>query len=375
MSAGGWPAAVNDGGVEAAARALGLSVVRGHGRHLALAPCPACRAATRGSHDQAGPVGITADGAGWRCFRCDARGDATSLVAWLVTGSASPARERWAEVRRACAAAGLCDGAPGAPPPATAAERQATAEEVARPPPRRPPADEVARLWASCAPVTDDDEAAGWLQSRRIDPGQVLLYDLARALPRDARVPRWAWAPPGDEPRGGTWPALGYRLLVPLYDDAGSVGSVRARRVVARDDGRPKAIGPSGCELRGVCMANALGRLMLAGAPLGDGSPCAELLREISARRGASVIVAEGEPDFLTAAAQHSDTDQDAPAVLGIVAGSWTPELAARVPDGCTVCIATDDDAGGEKYAAAIHATLAERQRTGLLKVTRWRAA
>ena len=47
--------------------------------------------------------------------------------------------------------------------------------------------------------------------------------------------------------------------------------------------------------------------------------------------------------------------------MLGIVAGSWQPEIAARVPDGARVVLAVDHDETGEKYTATIAASLGER--------------
>jgi hypothetical protein len=196
-----------------------------------------------------------------------------------------------------------------------------------------------------------------WLADvRGIDPTTVEERGLARALPRNARMPRWAWAPKGTEPAGGTWTALGYRLVVPLYDPTGAMVSVRARRVFAPglepQDGRPKALGPSGSELRGLVMADGLGRIMLSGAPQGDGNA--------STPRG-GLVIAEGEPDFLTWATRWSDANQDAPGVLGVVAGSWCDELAARVPDGTKTAVRTHLDDAGEKYAATIIRTLHPR--------------
>lgn len=366
-----WFDQVNACGVMQVARALGFAEVRGHGRHPALAPCPACKAQARGSTDKSGPVGVTSDGKGWRCFRCDASGDAVALAVAYVTGS-TDAGGRWADVRRECASSGLCDPDPRQPMPATPAKRVEPLPPPAPEPPRYPPAAEVAALWKACVPVTDDVEVAAWLLDvRRIDPVKVEDFRLARALPRNAKVPRWAWGPKGNEEHGGTWTALGYRLLVPLYDAAGRMASIRARRVFIHgqepQDGRPKGVAPAGFDVRGLVMADALGRLMLAGAALGDGSPA----RDWAARCG--VWITEGEPDMLALCVQYSDADQDAPAVLSIVRGSWTPEIAARVPDGTTVYLATDHDKDGEKYAAEVQATLVERQQAGLIKVRRWK--
>ena len=80
------------------------------------------------------------------------------------------------------------------------------------------------------------------------------------------------------------------------------------------------------------------------------------------------LVVAEGVPDWLTVAVGCSDADGDAPAVLGVTLGSWTPDLAAKVPDGTRVVIATDCDRAGDKYADRITRTL-----DGRCECRRWR--
>jgi len=85
---------------------------------------------------------------------------------------------------------------------------------------------------------------------------------------------------------------------------------------------------------------------------------------------GGELVVAEGMPDFLSWAITFSDADEAAPAVLGLTAGSWTPDLAGRVPDGTRVILATHADAAGDRYAAAVAATFAGRE----VEVRRWKA-
>lgn len=82
----------------------------------------------------------------------------------------------------------------------------------------------------------------------------------------------------------------------------------------------------------------------------------------------AAVIVAEGVPDFLTWATRHSDADEDAPAVVGVIAGSWCEEIAARVPTGIPVYVRTHGDAAGFAYAETICSSLARRCRVHRLK-------
>ena len=72
-----------------------------------------------------------------------------------------------------------------------------------------------------------------------------------------------------------------------------------------------------------------------------------------------AIVIAEGVPDFLVWATKYSDANEDAPVVLGVIAGSWTDALAARVPRSATIYIRTHRDAAGIKYADAICESLA----------------
>lgn len=367
-----WMDDVKAHGLEAVAHAFNIQVVRGHGSHRALSPCPACGADKRGSTDNAGAAGLTRDGSGWHCFRCDATGDAIALAAWMTLRTDRPIRSDWGKVREECTRRGLC-AVPGAmraapnlvpanPPPVPAAA-----------PAKRPHHDEVHALWERAGRVDEDEEVSAWLGGmRKIDAAAVADRNLARVIRTDERVPRWAWFK-GQLTSGNHWPALGYRCVFPLYDDAGHMVSVRARRVFASSelaptDGCPKSLPPSGYAIRGLVLADTLGRLMLSGAPLGDGTPAALWLASLPV----GVVLVEGEPDFLTATLSYSDADKRAPAVIGIVEGAWTDALAARIPDGCTICIATDLDAKGDKFKDRIVGTFAPRMRAGLLRVKRW---
>ena len=93
-----------------AADALGLTLTRVRGAAVDLGPCPACGAEKRGSSDKRRPVGLTTDRRGWRCFRCDASGDALDLVAVCLHGSGLRGmdRDRLADVYRWYTARGWC---------------------------------------------------------------------------------------------------------------------------------------------------------------------------------------------------------------------------------------------------------------------------
>jgi hypothetical protein len=75
------------------------------------------------------------------------------------------------------------------------------------------------------------------------------------------------------------------------------------------------------------------------------------------------VIVVEGGPDFLTLA---TSTSTSGPAVFGVWAGAWPATqagaaFAERLPARARVCLATDANDAGDRYADTIGAHLARR--------------
>ena len=339
MAAAEWIEEIKDEGLIAVAEALGLTVKR-----KTIAPCSACGADKRGSHDSRGPVGITPDGGGWRCHRCQARGDAITLAAIHFGEGAKPSIEGWRKVRAKCAALGLCK--------AEDDKREARSERPRvrivkpEPAPARPPVAEVAALWAAGVPVTADVAVLAWLGIERdLDAAMIEERDLARALPSDVQLPAWAHC--GER----SWTESEHRLLLPLYGPSGALESLRARRVIEGADAR-KGLAPRGAAVVGLVLADATARVMLETGAAPQWWPTAQPFR---------IVIAEGEPDFLTWAAHWSDGAECPPAVIGVVSGSWTADIAARVPDHTRVIIRTHDDKDGEKYAEKILETLRGR--------------
>jgi hypothetical protein len=172
----------------------------------------------------------------------------------------------------------------------------------------------------------------------------VEALDLARALPESVALPRWT-SYRGNSLEARSWLTLGYRLVLPVYDALGNMRSVRGWRVVASDG--PKRLPPSGYRASGLVMANSEARSLLERASWNS-----DMVR---------IVIVEGEPDFLTWATRFSDNAKTAPAVLGITAGSWSDELAARIPNGARIIVRTHHDQAGNAYAARIGATLTGR--------------
>ncbi len=207
------------------------------------------------------------------------------------------------------------------------------------PPANSPPRAEIRALFDATTWTSDDDDVAGFLRSRGIDPAAVDASGLARALPADpGNLPSWcAW-----------WPRMGFRLMIPLWtgDDGYNLSSVRARRVVPGDG--PKAVSPTGYEVRRHMFADERGKFLLRGATeqMGNSLP--------------QVVVTEGGMDFLTWSTQAA-TEGRCRAVLGLFSGSWCEDIAKRVPDGSQVIVRTHHDKAGIKYAAQVNKSLAHR--------------
>lgn len=346
--------------------------------HAGIAgPCPCCGAERRGGDDKRPPVGVRPDGLGWRCHRCNAGGDGVALVAAELVGTPKPNRAdhaAWGTVRDWYADRGWCEarrtlGEPPRPRPAPV--------PLAAPvePPRPPPVEEVAHLWNRAGRAdleASPPSPATWLRSRLARGGDgaapevLAALELARVLPKPTEaepLPRWARF------AGLDWYAGGFRLLCPMFNAAGALASLRARWTGApgadlEASPRPwaKSAAPAGHSLAGMALACPVGRWLLSRGP--DARPGDLPAPEAPAVRWSGLVaVVEGEPALWHAAdprraRRAADGGLDLPAVLGVVAGSWTAELAARIPTGARVLVATDLDRAGEGYAARIAATL-----------------
>ena len=267
------------------------------------------------------------------CFGCGAGGDVLSLVA--VARGLDTRRDFPRVVELAADLAG--GSLDGYRPPV----------RRAMPAPRLPPpVESVGALWAAAKPVTDDADLARQLLGRCLDPAIIEDRDLARCLPSSGTLPKWA--------RSGsqTWRDSGHRLLFQLWNAEGSLSSVHARLVEKTDGDREKGLFPSGHSAKGFFLADSFARLLIT-----KGVPSWWRQSEPP-----SVIITEGAIDFLTVGT-HFGCYEYAPAVLGILSGSWSDELAARIPTECHVVVKVDEDEAGEKYLAAIRRSLSGRCR------------
>lgn len=365
-------------------------------------PCPLCNAERRGSADKRPPLAFFRGRDGderWTCHACHAGGDAVSLLAAIrwreVPGRGDPRWPSLFEELRGPVASRPSPNGPAAPP---------TRRAEPSPLPPRPflPSAEVGALWAACAPldvVAEDREtersrraAVAWLErARGLPAGLVAAADMARVLPA---VHPWPWWVPGfvrevraDGPAAGVRP---YALAVPVFDAAGELRALRYRAVsplplrsgervdlgipkgrkavASVADGEGRHGGPFAV-VAGLVLADPMGRALLRGAREDDGVAW-----------DGRVVVTEGEPDTWTwATLQRRSrwTEEQAAAAregrawtpatwatFGVAAGSWTPEIAARIPTGAEVSIRVDHDEKGEEYAEVIRASVAGRCRS-----------
>ena len=353
----GWVDGARLADLATVAEMLGLN-----GRGRALAPCPSCGLDRRGSADPRGPVSTFGNGL-WKCQRCQAGGDAIDLVSHQLHGR--PLREARADelrdVREWFTRNGLISdaGGPEGPQASMGGNQrpfgpQAGREAPARPlpPPVYPPAGEVSALWDAACDVRRIESASAWLRGRGLDPATVAEMDLARALPDGAPCPPWAHF------GRFSWVGAGYRVLVPLYDARGALVTLRARLVTPPVEGvkpPPKALPPAGrdvrFEVRGAVMASGAARAVLVTGGRPKGWPAGLPVR---------LVVTEGEPDFLTWSTSAACVGGEWGA-FGLFSGSWTPDLAARIPDGSRIVVRTHNDTAGHKYAETVKNTLQAR--------------
>jgi hypothetical protein len=316
-------------------------------------PCPACGAEQRGRTDKRGPLGVAV---GWKCWACGRTGGVPELCAHVVMQRGGPRAggRGWPAVLALAAEVGLFlpdgpsagSGRAGAPVarPAPVAPAGAVSAGDRGP----PPAVEVRELWGRCVSVLEARGAPlAFLEGRKWRPEDVERLagmDLARALPVNVRTPEWA-------AYGRVSWAGGWRLILPCYGPGGELVQLRARWVEnkQRPPNAPKEHGGTGITHGGCVFADPMGRRLLAGDAEG-----LEL-----------VLVAEGWPDFARFAARAPG----GAAVLGVWSGAWSSALAACIPDGARVILATDPNRAGDEYAAKILASLG-----GRCRVDRWLA-
>lgn len=271
----------------------------------------------------------------WKCHGCDAGGDVLSFVA-TVRGLDVATEFRTVLIESAVTAqlhalvTELERGEVQERPRARATLSQESSLESERP---YPPLDDVKAFWSECGAIAKTSDSGFWLSGRGLDPERIFASGLAKEIWPRTKLPTWASF------RGSSWRETGHTLIVPMFDADGTPRSVRASRVL--DGETPKRLPPGGHRASGLVMADELALAMLRGT-----------------WKPERIVISEGEPDWLSASTRIGIT---AHAHLGIVSGSWTSELAAKIPSGATVYIRTDNDGAGDRYATLVGDSLEDR--------------
>jgi hypothetical protein len=219
---------------------------------------------------------------------------------------------------------------------------------VAAPTRLYPPSPEIEALWSIAGPVDQDRDIGAWLKSRRkLDPERITRLDLARALSKQSLpLPRWAGFGGDNEKPWRSWPSAGLQLLVPLHDAQGAMRSMLFRRSLEIESAwPPKSIAANGFERAGLVMVNDRARQLLT--------------HPVQHADGLQIVIEEGEMDWLTGCLAWASANERA--IFGVMSGSWTEELAERIPRGARVTIRTDNDAAGDLLADKIAQTLLRR--------------
>jgi hypothetical protein len=217
-------------------------------------------------------------------------------------------------------------------------------------------------VWHSARPVTENAEVARWLAHERgLEAELIATCDLARVVDTVAELPAWA----GFERAGRweSWPSIGYRVITPLYDAKGRIQSLRFRKAVTGTKGRSA----SGIPGAGLVMADGVARHVLV-----SGQPPSSWSGD-----SLSLVVAEGEPDFWSWSTESArrglgDGATHFPGVIGVVSGSFTEAIAARLPRSTHVISAFHHDEGGNRMHERLAQVLARAGRD--FSLSRWRA-
>ncbi len=325
----------------AVAEKLGLKVGQA-GSSYVLVCCPvhAERTGSCSLHVRDGTLAV-------KCWGCDWTGDVLHLIA--AVEQLDIARSFREVLARAAELAGMRDEAEAVRGGKPAPERQYGAMP-AEPQFERdyPPAASIERFWDACTSASDDPGVSALLVSRRIDPDAVTRLDAARALAVETHwsdVPSWARFR-GRREAAAPWTETGHRLILPVYDAAGAMRSVRAW-LVTGEQGVPKRLPPAGFKTGALVAANYRAVAMLRGED-----------------RPSRVVIVEGEPDTLARSTLSPDD-----AVIGIMSGSWNDGFSARVPFGCEVVVRTHLDPAGERYADEVIRSVAGRARVRRLQL------
>lgn len=338
-------------------KALGLET---RGRHAW--PCPACNATTRKTYDPR-PGALHFGPRSWACQQCHEKGGAVRLAALALIGRvpAKGDRDGWRALREAAAGVGLCGPYEGAARPI---RRPRPAPHPKSDPVQRPPdrLAEVRALWARAAMPGLVQPYLDYGRRRGLDRAEILRLGglgMIGWLPGGGALPWWARRPI----------ERGYRCLVPCVDARGDLVEVRFRWPWPGDppDGRSKsecAPGSSGLHAGTVIAADPVMRAILRAGPAARPGTLEGEHGALDWSSGRIHLV-EGEGDAWAMAADLYARGlcpaRGWAAVGAYGSGTFSEEIARRLPSRATVIVHPDPDNGGVKVAAPIIRALQAR--------------
>ncbi len=336
------------------ASALGMEEAGGRKRWR---PCPACKESRTGG-DARACITVGADG-GWKCWNCNAKGDALTLLCYAVTGRDSPSTEGWEEVRKAAVGHGWIRDSGGPPTGRVRPLGQAIkpAQHKPEPPPTSPeetPAERAVNprglfRWSDdlpdrCARAYADPGSMSWTDGQKLIAVEVARYlEEYRQIPDDVLL---------DAKIGIYVDESGQIVLqegrpfitIPLPDKAGRFVNIHFRRV----------------PIPGTCAAcDALG-------PWKECDPCRKGKRyrlcpgrptplygadRLTPGKGKSARVMEGEFDVLALRA-YGLGENTVSGTTG--ASSFAEDWLDSLEPFESVYLCYDDDESGKKGAAEV---------------------
>lgn len=303
---------------------------------------------------------VNVDNLKWRCqSQCQLGGDP---VAFLQKTEGLGFREAVDKLaRRVGLDAGSITGERSTTRTAsTSRPKPKRAKPPTKPEPETRELDGLAKFWDACVRADELPQVRDYLRDERgLDPTAVADLDLGRAVP-DGISASFPWA--GSDAHGPwkSYASMGLRLAVPTYDAQGVFRSMVFRR--CRAGKGAKSLAAKGGQREGVAMMCPLARQLF-----GRGDPKFLAERESLVGSKCTIVIAEGEPDFLTFATHFSEADERVPATIGGFSGAWS--VLARAPVGSHLRVQVHDDDSGLSYANEIVHAVLKRWRAGELSV------